>query len=303
MSVPGRWTSAPPQGSRRRSRIRREPGSRPQALRPARQGAPRARARGLRSHGSPAASSCSTSGGPRARRAGLPHRPPTRGRSEARSAETGPDRPPTLRPHWRRRTSWCAPPAPPRRSRSMPTTSARDHCGDGASELTPLDWSRRFVAPGIAASLDYVPLSYYPAQCGGAQPTPAKLTRYLASLHSFYPRAGLGFGEVGLYSGKSDNSGEPGARSVRRLCERVRDMARVGEAEARVVLDPGGGQTEVLAGSGVGDQEAALGIAFEGPVTRVYEVAKPDAGSRPRRSRPGRRLIWMHREIALGGVR
>ena len=73
-----------------------------------------------------------------------------------------------------------------------------EHCGDGAAELTPLEFSQRYVPRQVADGLDYVLLSYYPTQCGGREPTAAELAGNLERLHAFYPNAALGFGEVGL---------------------------------------------------------------------------------------------------------
>jgi len=73
-----------------------------------------------------------------------------------------------------------------------------DHCGDGQAELTPAQFSRRYVPARVAHGLGYVFLSYYPTQCGNREPSPAELARALRQLHSIYPGASLGFGEVGL---------------------------------------------------------------------------------------------------------
>jgi hypothetical protein len=75
-----------------------------------------------------------------------------------------------------------------------------DHCGDGPAELTPVQFSRRYVPARAARGLNYVFLSYYPAQCGGREPSPAQLGQALRQLHGIYPAAVLGFGEVGLPS-------------------------------------------------------------------------------------------------------
>jgi len=75
-----------------------------------------------------------------------------------------------------------------------------DHCGDGPAELTPVQFSRRYVPARVARGLSYVLLSYYPTQCGGREPSTAQLRQALQQLHGIYPRARLGFGEVGLPS-------------------------------------------------------------------------------------------------------
>ncbi len=71
-------------------------------------------------------------------------------------------------------------------------------CGDGSGELDPLSFSRRFVPAEVRRGLDLVLLSYYEDQCGGARPSPASWSRYFRALHTLYPRAHLGFGELGL---------------------------------------------------------------------------------------------------------
>jgi len=73
-----------------------------------------------------------------------------------------------------------------------------DHCGDGESELTPLQFSERYVPSTVAQGLSYALLSYYPTQCGGREPTAQEVAAYLEQLHVLYPNAALGFGEVGL---------------------------------------------------------------------------------------------------------
>jgi hypothetical protein len=72
------------------------------------------------------------------------------------------------------------------------------NCGDGSAELTPLQFSQRYVPSRVATGLDYVLLSYYPTQCGGREPSAAEVASALEALHAAYPNAALGFGEVGL---------------------------------------------------------------------------------------------------------
>jgi hypothetical protein len=73
-----------------------------------------------------------------------------------------------------------------------------EHCGDGEEELTPVQFSERWVPRSIAEGLDYVLLSYYPSQCGGRLPSSAEVAAQLEGLHALYPNATLGFGEIGL---------------------------------------------------------------------------------------------------------
>jgi hypothetical protein len=73
-----------------------------------------------------------------------------------------------------------------------------NNCGDGPGELTPVQFSERWVPANVAASVNYVLLSYYPTQCHGREPSPSELSSCLVALHRLYPQAALGFGEVGL---------------------------------------------------------------------------------------------------------
>ncbi len=73
-----------------------------------------------------------------------------------------------------------------------------EHCGDGSSELTPVQFSERHVPARVADGLDYVLLSYYPTECGGREPDATEVAQELERLHALYPSAALGFGEVGL---------------------------------------------------------------------------------------------------------
>jgi hypothetical protein len=73
-----------------------------------------------------------------------------------------------------------------------------EHCGDGASELTPVQFTERYMPAEVSQGLDYVLLSYYPSQCDGTMPGDAVLALELERLHALYPKALLGFGEVGL---------------------------------------------------------------------------------------------------------
>lgn len=73
-----------------------------------------------------------------------------------------------------------------------------EHCGDGESELTPVQFTNSYVPSRVAKGLDYVFLSYYPTQCGGREPSSAQVAEAMVALHALYPNAALGFGEVGL---------------------------------------------------------------------------------------------------------
>jgi hypothetical protein len=73
-----------------------------------------------------------------------------------------------------------------------------DNCGDGASELTPAQFTQQYVPRSVANGLNYVLLSYYPTECEDIQPSAATVRSYMQQLHALYPSALLGFGEVGL---------------------------------------------------------------------------------------------------------
>lgn len=73
-----------------------------------------------------------------------------------------------------------------------------DHCGDGMSELTPVEFSERYLTSAVRRGLTYVFESYYPTQCGDVEPTDAEVASEMEQLHQLYPNALLGFGEVGL---------------------------------------------------------------------------------------------------------
>jgi hypothetical protein len=73
-----------------------------------------------------------------------------------------------------------------------------DNCGDGASELTPVQFGQEYVPTAVADGLDYVFLSYYPTQCHRREPTSQEVASYMQQLHAVFPNAALGFGEVGL---------------------------------------------------------------------------------------------------------
>ena len=73
-----------------------------------------------------------------------------------------------------------------------------DNCGDGAGELTPVQYSEQYVPAAVRDGLTYVFESYYPTECGNTLPTGAQVATELTALHALYPDARLGFGEVGL---------------------------------------------------------------------------------------------------------
>lgn len=75
---------------------------------------------------------------------------------------------------------------------------APDNCGDGFSELTPVQYSQQYVPASVRDGLTYVFESYYPTQCQNTYPTNAQVATEMQQLHALYPNALLGFGETGL---------------------------------------------------------------------------------------------------------
>ncbi len=58
-----------------------------------------------------------------------------------------------------------------------------DHCGDGAAELTPVQYSQAYVPASVREGLTYVFESYYPSQCADIFPTAAQVGAEMAQLH------------------------------------------------------------------------------------------------------------------------
>lgn len=75
---------------------------------------------------------------------------------------------------------------------------ARGHCGDGERELTPAQFTTRYVPLRVRDGVDVALLSWYEQSCGGVRPAAARWDSEFAALHRLYPHALLGFGEVGL---------------------------------------------------------------------------------------------------------
>ena len=71
-------------------------------------------------------------------------------------------------------------------------------CGNGRDELGPLTFSRRYVPRAVRNGLTYVFLSYYEGSCHRIRPGVRTWRDYFRALHALYPRALLGFGEIGL---------------------------------------------------------------------------------------------------------
>lgn len=69
---------------------------------------------------------------------------------------------------------------------------------DGNGEPTPVVFSTKYVPEVVREGLDYVLLSYYETQFKNVRPTVAWFTALFEELHTLYPNALLGFGEIGL---------------------------------------------------------------------------------------------------------
>jgi hypothetical protein len=68
------------------------------------------------------------------------------------------------------------------------------------------------VPADMRNGLDYVIVSYYETQCNNIRPTAATLTTFFNQLHSLYPNAKLGFGEIGFPNKVGSNTA--GAKSM-----------------------------------------------------------------------------------------
>jgi hypothetical protein len=79
-------------------------------------------------------------------------------------------------------------------------------CGDGAGELDPIAFSRRFVPERVRNGLDFVLLSYYEQNCRQIRPSASTWTNYFSRLHALYPHARVGFGEIGLTNPVSNST-------------------------------------------------------------------------------------------------
>lgn len=77
---------------------------------------------------------------------------------------------------------------------------APHHCGDGTSELTPVQFSETYVPATVRDGISYVFESFYPTTCTGLTtlPSSAAVATEMEQLHTLYPNAKVGFGELGL---------------------------------------------------------------------------------------------------------
>ena len=64
-------------------------------------------------------------------------------------------------------------------------------------------WARQNIPPTLKTGLDYVFVSYYEQDCNNYRPTQAQWQTVFDQLHSVFPSAGLGFGEVGTHPNSS----------------------------------------------------------------------------------------------------
>ncbi|MBV9284522.1 MAG: hypothetical protein JO176_07890 [Acidimicrobiia bacterium] len=75
-------------------------------------------------------------------------------------------------------------------------------CPSDPGEPDPITYTNTFftspTATQMRSGLRYVLLSYYETQCDNQRPSAGALAGYLQQLHSLYPNAQVGFGEVGL---------------------------------------------------------------------------------------------------------
>ncbi len=92
---------------------------------------------------------------------------------------------------------------------------APNNCEDGTSELTPQQYSSRYVPASVRDGIDYVLLSWYPTQCSGLSGNVpvSTITAELQGLHTLYPNALIGFGELGLPN-RTKSSTEAQAESI-----------------------------------------------------------------------------------------
>jgi hypothetical protein len=71
-------------------------------------------------------------------------------------------------------------------------------CGNGHSELDPIAFTKQCVPTDMRNGIDYVLVSYYETQCNNVRRSASTLTTFFNELHTLYPNAKLGFGEIGF---------------------------------------------------------------------------------------------------------
>jgi hypothetical protein len=82
------------------------------------------------------------------------------------------------------------------RRRTALTLSYEPNCaGDPFHDMWR--WASRNVPRDMKTGLDYVFVSYYEEDCNGYRPSPAEWAAVFRRLHTMFPHAKLGFGEVG----------------------------------------------------------------------------------------------------------
>lgn len=70
-----------------------------------------------------------------------------------------------------------------------------DCAGDASHDMWT--WASSNIPAQLKQGLDYVLVSYYEEDCNGYRPVAAEWARVFNRLHAMFPRAKLGFGEVG----------------------------------------------------------------------------------------------------------
>jgi hypothetical protein len=85
-----------------------------------------------------------------------------------------------------------------RHGRTALTLHYDAECGNGPAELDPITFTRKFVPRKVRNGLTYVFLSYYEGNCNSIRPSARTWTAYFKALHTLYPHARLGFGEIGM---------------------------------------------------------------------------------------------------------
>jgi hypothetical protein len=85
------------------------------------------------------------------------------------------------------------------------TLSYEPGCAGGASH-DMWTWATRNIPPAMKQGLNYVLVSYYEEDCGNYRPATAEWTKVFSRLHTMFPHARLGFGEVGTHP--ADSAGD-----------------------------------------------------------------------------------------------
>ncbi|MCO5316716.1 MAG: hypothetical protein M9938_11235 [Solirubrobacterales bacterium] len=84
------------------------------------------------------------------------------------------------------------------KARSALTLYYNRGCKSYPWELDPLVWSKRMLPAPVRRQFNFVYFSYYETECENRRPSRGEWKRQFRKLHRLYPKARLGFGEVGL---------------------------------------------------------------------------------------------------------